>query len=244
MTDGASRRAAAATASLVFHAALLGLLAGRVLVKLAVEPTPLMLTLVDASDRTAGAGDLFAELRVAAPAAAPATPPVHEPEIVEPPREMEAEPRPVPVPSPTPVVRKAAPLPSRPVPAVPGQPEQVASNSGSPASAGTDSRSSAPAWAPSARIRYEQLLFAWMDRHKQYPLLAQRRGLEGSGSIKVRIDREGRVLERTVDRSTGEAMLDQAALDMVRRANPFPALPAEYAGDGFEFVAPIQYRLR
>jgi TonB family protein len=83
-----------------------------------------------------------------------------------------------------------------------------------------------------------------MDRHKQYPMLAQRRGLEGTGSVRVRIDRQGHVLERSVLKSTGEAMLDEAALDMVRRANPFPAVPPEYAGDTFEFDAPIQYRLR
>lgn len=109
---------------------------------------------------------------------------------------------------------------------------------------GSDAESTAPAWAPSARIRYEELLFSWMDRHKQYPLLAQRRGLEGSGLLRVRIGRDGRVLVRRIDRSTGETMLDQAALDMVRRAGPFPKVPAEYAGSSFEFVAPIEYRLR
>lgn len=108
---------------------------------------------------------------------------------------------------------------------------------------GTGAESTAPAWAPSARIRYEELLFSWMDRHKEYPLLAQRRGLEGSGLLRVRIDRDGRLLDRRIDRSTGEKMLDQAALDMVRRASPFPQVPVDYAGSSFEFVAPIEYRL-
>lgn len=109
---------------------------------------------------------------------------------------------------------------------------------------GADQESAAPSWAPQARVRYEELLFAWMNRHKQYPMLARRRGLEGSGSVRVRIDRDGRVVDRSIQRSTGELMLDRAALDMVRRASPFPAVPDDYAGEGFEFVAPIQYRLR
>jgi len=110
--------------------------------------------------------------------------------------------------------------------------------------AGADARSAAPRWAAAARIRYEELLFAWMNRHKEYPLLARRRGIQGRGSLRVRIDRDGRVLERAVASSTGESVLDQAALDMVRRASPFPRLPQDYWGASFEFVAPIEYRLR
>jgi periplasmic protein TonB len=111
-------------------------------------------------------------------------------------------------------------------------------------SGGRDAASSAPEWAPAARARYEELLFAWIDRHKQYPLLAQRRGLEGAAAVRIRIDRSGRVLERTLVGSTGQPLLDQAALDLVRRASPFPAVPREYAGSSFEFVAPVEYRLR
>jgi len=248
MTGGASRKTAAMTASLALHAALIALVAGRALVRLQVEPTPLLLTFVEASDRTAGPGELSAELREAAPAEPVASPPAPEPlipetELAEAPIEKEAEPVPVAVARPKPAAKKQPPAAARPV-APPVAAAPAAPGSGTASGTGTDSRSSAPEWAPTARVRYEQVLFAWMNRHKQYPTLAQRRGLEGSGSIRVRIDREGRVLERTVDRSTGEAMLDQAALDMVRRANPFPAVPPEYAGDGFEFVAPIQYRLR
>ena len=75
-------------------------------------------------------------------------------------------------------------------------------------------------------------------------MLAQRRGLQGSAMVRVRIDRSGRLLERSLDKPTGEAMLDQAALDMVRSASPFPKVPSDYAGSSFEFVAPIEYRLR
>jgi protein TonB len=88
------------------------------------------------------------------------------------------------------------------------------------------------------------LLFAWIDRHKQYPMLAQRRGLEGSGSIRIRIGRDGKLIDRSLVHSTGEPLLDEAALDMVRRSSPFPAVPNEYSGTSFEFIAPVEYRLR
>jgi protein TonB len=157
------------------------------------------------------------------------------------------EPEKVATPKPKPASRKPAPAAPAP-PEATGTLASTGANGTAASEAGvaggTDVRSTAPAWAPTARVRYEQLLFAWMDRHKQYPMLAQRRGLEGTGSVRVRIGRDGRVLDRAVMVSTGEQMLDQAALDMVRRANPFPAVPSEYSGETFEFVAPIQYRLR
>jgi protein TonB len=262
-----SRWPASFLLSLVAHAAVFALLAGTAVVKLDLVPTTIDLAFLDASDRSAGPGDVAPVLRLAAvpppqPEAAPpssppapatpreaaATDPVPDPPEPAVHPEPVPEPKPAPKPAPKPVSREAsAPRPSAP-PAP--QPAPSATGAGDLAAAGpsrpggSDARSTAPAWAATARVRYEQVLFAWMNRHKQYPMLAQRRGIEGEGSVRVRIDRDGRVLERSVARSTGEQMLDQAALDMVRRANPFPAVPSEYAGETFEFVAPIQYRLR
>jgi protein TonB len=103
---------------------------------------------------------------------------------------------------------------------------------------------SAPAYAAKIRIRYEQQLFLWLGRFKVYPLLAQRRRLEGKSTVRVRIDRRGRVLARSLEEPTGERILDDAALDMVRRADPFPPIPPGYPDDTFEFLAPIQFRLK
>jgi protein TonB len=250
MSGDAPRQSAALATSLALHVAIAVLVVRGGVVHLALSPTPILLTLVTASDRTAGPGSLSSELQSAAPAAAqPAPPP--PPAAVEVEREEVAEPEPVPIARPKPVVKKAV-APAKPPPSAPAETPApaLATGSGTAVSSaaesgsGRDARSMAPAWAPTARVRYEELLFAWMNRHKQYPMLAQRRGLQGRGSVRVRIDRDGRVLERSLTRSTGEAMLDQAALDMVRRASPFPPVPEEYAGASFEFVAPIEYRLR
>lgn len=256
----------AVLASLALHAALLAVVGTRRPVRLELLPSPLRLTLLDAGMQTAGPGERSPILRSAAPVAGAST---VSPTTAKPPDIMSAKPSAVPPPRPaTPPVPTAKPAkvpakarPRIPAPsakvsatAAPGNQAPVAENAGGDTHAslsstamggtGTDARSSAPAWAPVAQARYEQLLFAWMDRHKQYPLLAQRRGLQGGGSLRVRIDRSGRVLERTLDQSTGVALLDQAALDMVRRASPFPKVPGEYVGSSFEFVAPIEYRLR
>lgn len=255
MTTDSSRQSASLAASLALHAAMAALLIGRSVVELKLEPSPLVLSLVEASTQTAGPGALAPELREAAPSPAPAAaavaPPVPEAappeEVVEP--VVVPKPRPVPVPAKKPpAARPATPPPAQVATAVAsapsaggnGQASSVAGEGGH----GDAARATAPAWAPTARVRYEELLYAWMNRHKDYPLLAQRRGLQGRGSVRVRIDRDGRVIDRSVVTSTGQGVLDEAALEMVRRASPFPAVPEGYAGSSFEFVAPVEYRLR
>jgi periplasmic protein TonB len=241
MAGDGGRRSASLAASLALHGAFVAALLARGVVHLELQPAPILVTLVEAAARTAGPGERAPELRVAALAASAP--------VVEAPPEKTVEPElvPVPVAKPKPVAKKAADKP-KPAAAPPAGTNSAAVASAVGAigegGAGSDARSTAPAWAPTARVRYEELLFAWMDRHKDYPMMAQRRGLQGNGSVRVRIDRDGRVLDRSIASSTGEAMLDDAALDMVRRSNPFPRVPDEYAGASFEFVAPVQYRLR
>jgi protein TonB len=240
MAGERSRRSAALAMSAALHAAILALLVGRGAVQLAVEHRAVTIDLVEAASRTAGPGILAEELRRAAAFVTPPSPAL--------PREE--APVPQPPPTKTSTVRHAKALPAREVApsSSPSAPEAAAPPPGAAAVAGApggkDAVSSAPAWAPTARVRYEELLYAWMEKHKQYPMLARRRGLEGAGAVRVRIARDGHLLENAIVRSTGDAMLDQAALDMVRRANPFPGVPAEYDGQSFEFVAPIEYRLR
>lgn len=270
MSAEALRRSASLAGSLAIHLIVFVLVTARGPVQLTMAPAPILLTLVDAGRVTEGPGELAPELRSAlgeaapaatlppsepAPAREEAAPPPPEPAPPEPEKPAPVEPRPKPPVKkplpPTPPAPKARPTP--PAAVVPGpeakSPEgssvaSVPSASTGPAGSGSDTRSTAPSWAPAARVRYEELLFAWIDRHKQYPMLAQRRGIQGSGSVRVRIDRNGRVLDRVLVRSTGQAILDEAALDMVRRASPFPAVPEEYSGSSFEFVAPVEYRLR
>lgn len=46
-----------------------------------------------------------------------------------------------------------------------------------------------------------------------------------AGTVAFRIDRSGRLLDATVAHSTGLPVLDLAALSIVRRASPIPAIP-------------------
>lgn len=90
------------------------------------------------------------------------------------------------------------------------------------------------------RRRYEQDISAWIERHKIYP--AEAGGKQGRVIVRVRIDRTGVVRYYALEQSSGSNVIDIAAVDMVRRANPVPAVPANYpAGNLIEFLIPINF---
>lgn len=92
-----------------------------------------------------------------------------------------------------------------------------------------------------ARARYEQQISAWIQKHKLYP--ADAGGKEGRVVVRMRIDRAGYVRFYALEQASGIAPLDAAAIDMVRRANPVPAVPSDYpAGNLIEFLIPITFR--
>jgi len=91
--------------------------------------------------------------------------------------------------------------------------------------------------------KYEQQLSAWIQRHKRYPIYAQKRGITGRGIVRIRINRQGHVLFSKLEMRTGNKLLDQAALDMIRRADPVPPIPNAYgSGQHFEFQIPVIFK--
>jgi protein TonB len=172
----------------------------------------------------------------------------------------EVLPPPIPVPpvaDPQPVVRpKAKPLPTpqpqpkavaKPNPAPKRQPAPVAETKVAPVPQLAPAPSSSPPADPAdpvVRRRYEQQLFTWLSRYKDYPMMARRRGIEGTARLRIKLARSGKVLSAVLVTDTGSSILDQAALRMVERATPFPSMPDTYSGDSFTFVAPVDFKLR
>lgn len=58
-----------------------------------------------------------------------------------------------------------------------------------------------------------------------YPPKARENGLRGQLRLNVTIQHDGRLLKVEVSRSSGEQILDQAAKQIVRLAQPYPAFP-------------------
>lgn len=63
----------------------------------------------------------------------------------------------------------------------------------------------------------------------------------GMVSIRFTLDQDGRLLSAELDQSSGSAFLDQAGLDAVHRAAPFPAPPPDLTMP-LEFIIPFQFR--
>ena len=91
---------------------------------------------------------------------------------------------------------------------------------------------------------YRTRLAKWIDRFKEYPETARRQRLEGQALLRVRIAADGSVLSQHLERSSGHAVLDEGAMKIVRRANPFPALPDSSGAGSLELLLPITFRLR
>lgn len=93
--------------------------------------------------------------------------------------------------------------------------------------------------------RYEQLISMWIEKFKLYPDEARARGMQGETIVRIRIDRKGNIRYYLLERSTGYQVLDRAAIDMVKRANPVPAVPNDYPpGDLIEFLIPVNFHLQ
>lgn len=90
--------------------------------------------------------------------------------------------------------------------------------------------------------KYEQLLSGWINSHRLNQVLTLPTGTQGRVVVRLRINRRGYVIFKTIEQSSGIAQLDKAAIDVVTRASPVPAVPEEYPGGGqLEFLIPINF---
>jgi periplasmic protein TonB len=91
---------------------------------------------------------------------------------------------------------------------------------------------------------YVALLQAWLERYKDYPRRAQRRGEQGTALLYFVVDRSGQVLEYRLRRSAGHRLLDQAVEDMIQRAQPLPKFPSDVAQSQLALLVPVQFSLQ
>jgi periplasmic protein TonB len=86
---------------------------------------------------------------------------------------------------------------------------------------------------------YNALLFGHIQRFKRYP--ASARGASGTVMVRFELNRAGGVIGSAVTKSSGNAALDQEALDLLRRASPFPPFPAAKSGEKDSYIAPVNF---
>ncbi|WP_259464274.1 energy transducer TonB family protein, partial [Pseudomonas prosekii] len=153
---------------------------------------------------------------------------------------------------PKPVKPKPKPKPPKPVEKKPEPPKEKPSeekpSDAQPTQAPTE-KSAQPAPGPSpaqqaAKASWQGTLLAHLAKYKKYPASAQSRGKEGLNRLRFVVDAEGNVLSYELVGRSGNADLDRATLEMIKRAQPLPKPPADMLNNGsIEIVAPFVYSL-
>jgi TonB family protein len=108
-----------------------------------------------------------------------------------------------------------------------------------PAASAANSGASAAALAS-----YRQMVAAHLQRFKQYPPAAKSAGQQGTARVSFTLSRSGGVLSVSLGGSSGHSQLDAETLAMVRRAQPFPAFPADVKQSSMPFSAPVAFYIR
>lgn len=95
----------------------------------------------------------------------------------------------------------------------------------------------------SALNEYGGLLGRAIAKHKQYPKIAQMRGWQGDVIVDLKLNGDGNVLSAKVHESSGHEALDKQALEMVKKASPFPTPPEALRGRTFNITVPVSFKL-
>jgi len=130
----------------------------------------------------------------------------------------------------------------RSAPSVAASPTSAAASANWQGSAGAGG--SLDAGGRAAVSSYQAQVLAHLTRHRIYPSEARSRGVTGVARVRFALGRNGQVLSTSLVGGSGEQVLDQAAIDMVRRAAPFPPFPDAITQARMDFAAPIRFDLR
>ena len=179
---------------------------------------------------------------------------------------------PEPAPAPRPVLTKPLAAPS-PVPqqSAPAEPAKAAapepSPSPSPAAADAPAPSAAPAQARAApqapasapgtdsaarsgneadagtREQYRLALIMAARRYKRYPAIAMEKGWQGRVEVRMVIGANGMIASASIKSSSGHEVLDNQALDMLKKGKTTVPIPVSLRGREFDIDVPVIFNL-
>ena len=158
--------------------------------------------------------------------------PSREPETFTappPPVHPEVTPAPIVEPMPVPRTEPHAEVSLQPVPPIAPPPAVVKSQPAEP--------------DPALLQSYGRQVSGVIDKLQRYPRVARMRGWQGTAEVNIRIGEGGKVEDIVLARSSGYALLDREALDMVKDSLPLPPPPAGLVSRAFTIRIPVAFRL-
>lgn len=90
---------------------------------------------------------------------------------------------------------------------------------------------------------YGRNLQKMVERNKQYPAIAVRRNWQGLVKVIVRFSVDGKPLSVLIEKTSGQKVLDEQALEMVKKSlNDLPT-PNKFKGREFKLTIPVDFKL-
>lgn len=94
-----------------------------------------------------------------------------------------------------------------------------------------------------ARQAYGNSLSREIGKHKRYPRIAQMRGWEGTVTLLLEIDSNGKVVSVRIEEPSDREVFNTEAQEMVKRMLQPPPIPEALRGRSFNVRVPISFRL-
>jgi protein TonB len=192
------------------------------------------------------------------PAPVQETPPPEPPKVEPPKPQPNPEPVKRPLPKPKPIeepapvkVQEAPPAPEPPREEAPPPPVITAA----PKTEAPPPTFTAPPPEPpkpvgpseadldAARQAYGNSLSREIAKHKRYPRIAQMRGWQGSVTLLLEIDSNGKVIGVRIEEPSDRDVFNTEAQEMVKRMVQPPPIPEALRGRSFNVRVPISFRL-
>jgi periplasmic protein TonB len=157
-------------------------------------------------------------------------------------------PQPTPRPAPRPEAARSAPEPVTPSEAVhEASPPAAQLAEAAPAATAVPNEAPpqpAPAWDGATLQQYRTGLIAFARQFKRYPTQAMERGWEGRVEIRITVKPTGTIESARVKTPSGYQILDDQALDMVKRALARTPMPPALVGREFSVDIPVIFELQ